>query len=137
MRAIPQIVISQHLQFSTATFAGRLHFSNMMRFGILALFTFVLSNEGLAATLEALAGAPAIQVSRSGKSLELAAGSKLEDGDRIKTPKNVSATILYPDGSKVEVKPESDFQVEAPVGETQWNRLREGKVRGVISQSED
>jgi hypothetical protein len=63
-------------------------------------------------------------------------GEEIFGGERIKTGKEATATILYADGSKVVIKPESEFQVEENVKGTQWNRLRSGQVRGVIQKTE-
>lgn len=68
------------------------------------------------------------------ESREAKAGDPINKNDKLVTAE-ATATIRYPDGSKVTVTPQSEFIVESKTQTTQWNKLVRGSVRGLITKT--
>jgi len=62
-------------------------------------------------------------------------GMEIDYEDRVKTGTFNSASIIYPDRSKIIIAANSEFKIEQPLNETQWNRLYTGSVRGMINKN--
>lgn len=101
------------------------------------LWTALANAEDLTASrpvLESISGSllPTITLNRDFIPPQI--GMELPDGSRIRTGKDVSATLLYPDGSRVVLFQNTDFIVEGDIEGTQWNKLNQGKTRGIIKK---
>jgi hypothetical protein len=86
------------------------------------------------AKILSIEGASFLTVQASEISRKVKAGSPLGVGDKIATLEQTAAVIEYVDGSTVTVGPNSEFQLEDQIDGTQWNRLRKGNVRGLITK---
>ncbi|MFZ9595294.1 MAG: FecR family protein [Bdellovibrionia bacterium] len=67
-------------------------------------------------------------------SRSLRPGEGIQLGETLVTAEGCTARVLYPDESKVEISAQSEFQIEEEVEGTQWNRLKKGRVRGIIQK---
>ena len=84
--------------------------------------------------LKSISGAKAVPVFKGSQNRQVKEGDELEYGEELKTPEGVSLVLLYSDASQVNVSPKSDFTIEEYTDGTQWNKLREGTVRALISK---
>ncbi len=85
--------------------------------------------------VESIDGAKTLLLLNGSKKREISAGAEIETGERIKTGSTTSATIRYPDGSKIVVATQSEYKVEEKTEGIQWNQLKAGSVRGIITKT--
>jgi len=81
-------------------------------FGLAAMFVserLDLSGRALAATVESESGA--VYVVSDAQSRQLAAGERLQKGERVRTAKDSNALLRLADGSTVEMRERSEFSV--------------------------
>ncbi len=90
--------------------------TTMRGIGLAALLSVWLAAPAFAgnATVEALSGSVKIRPPGAQNYDSVARGQKLQHGARVKTGKDGRATLKFEDGSKVEVRPESEILVRAP-----------------------
>ncbi|MEO5968716.1 MAG: FecR family protein [Bdellovibrionia bacterium] len=86
------------------------------------------------AQVVSIEGAQSLEVQKANVGRQVQAGSPLENGDKITTPGQTAVVIKYADGSTLTVGPDSEFQIEDHIDGTQWNRLKSGMVRGLITK---
>lgn len=84
--------------------------------------------------IESIQGAKTLTVIYSGRKYQLSMGQEIQYNSRLQTGPASSAVIRYPDGSKAVVSVGSDFTIEDYIKGTQWNRLKKGRVRGLITK---
>ncbi len=73
--------------------------------------------------------------SANGTSKPAARGLEIQVGDHIKTGPSASAKIRYPDGSKLLVGRGTEVEIQENNGETQFNKVYSGYVRGLIRKA--
>ncbi len=105
---------------------------SLLSVGFFAFLTFAQEPKVI---LESLQGSETLWVSKAQSQREIRPGSEIKVGEKIKTGPHFSAVIRYSDGSQIILTPHSDFTLEEQTHETQWNRLRAGKVRGIITKT--
>jgi hypothetical protein len=84
--------------------------------------------------IESISGSKTISLILNQMRIEAGVGTELPEGSRLSTNSTTSASLLYPDGSRVTLYQNTDFVVENHIEGTQWNRLKTGKVRGIIQK---
>ncbi|MFA6029133.1 MAG: FecR family protein [Elusimicrobiota bacterium] len=72
------------------------------------------------------------QTGPDGLATRLSSGSELADGGRITTDQDGRAAIVFPDGSRFELGPRSDFTVERAAGEEPSFKLALGRLKASI-----
>src|SRR5687768_3306438 len=61
-------------------------------------------------------------------------GTAVDVGDRVKTGPRATATILFPDGSKLIIGKGTEVEVQQTQDGMQWNQLHAGTVRGIVKK---
>lgn len=86
-------------------------------------------------SLEKIQGGEQVRLTRAGKELRARAGDTVEVGDLVRTSDGQRATILYADGTRLDVLPSSELRL-VPKGEdgSQAQELIQGAVRGVVTR---
>lgn len=64
-------------------------------------------------------------------------GMELEYGQTLKTDPESSATVLYPDGSRIVIAANSEYKLDTPANQSQWGKLQQGSVRGIIEKAKE
>ncbi len=86
--------------------------------------------------IESLEGDGLVVVkSSNGTSKQAARGIEIQVGDRVKTGPEASAKIRYPDGSKLLVGRGTEVEIQEHNGDTQFNKVYSGYVRGLIRKA--
>lgn len=85
--------------------------------------------------IEKIDGSKTIILSKNGKTRKGIVGTVIGYGEKVKTNEKCTATVLYPNGSKVVIATDSEFTIEEQVEGVQWNKLQKGMVRGLIKKS--
>jgi hypothetical protein len=71
-------------------------------------------------------------VKPEGKNVTVERGAELNVGDHLRTGPHTSAVIRYADGSKLFLGRGTDVVLGRNTGETQWNDVSYGQVRGIV-----
>jgi hypothetical protein len=73
-----------------------------------------------------------VVIKPDGKNTTAERGTELEVGDHLRTGPHTSAVIRYADGSKLFLGRGTDVILGKNNGETQWNEVSYGQVRGMV-----
>ena len=82
--------------------------------GALGLAAFGLLGAG--PRLDTIEGAQTLLLQRGIELREISQGEEVKPGERIRTDAKTTAIVVYPDGSRVTIKPNTDFEIEASTG---------------------
>jgi hypothetical protein len=88
------------------------------------------------ALVEAIGGADAVSVQRSGKELTLKKGDSLEIGDEVVTGRNIAVDIRFDDKTLIRVGANSSYKLESE-SKGLFHRLLSGIVRVLVPPSPD
>lgn len=72
-----------------------------------------------------------------GLATRLSSGSELADGGRVTTDADGRAAIVFPDGSRFELGPRTDFTVEKSAGKEPTFKLALGRLKASIVKASD
>ncbi len=73
-----------------------------------------------------------VVIKSDGKNATAERGTRLDVGDHLRTGPHTSAVIKYVDGSKLFLGRGTDVVLGKNNGETQWNEISYGQVRGMV-----
>jgi hypothetical protein len=84
--------------------------------------------------IKSIQGSKTLTLLLAGKKREALVGDAIGYGEKVITTESTSAVIAYPDASQVTIMANSEFIIEDYIQDTQWNRLRKGTMRGIVTK---